>query len=355
MKDIRYILLLACVCLGLQGASAELINLAPGQSLQQAIDAASNGDTILLEEGIYKGDIDYKGKSITIQGQGKRSIIKGTGYRSVVSFTQGEGSDSVLDRVRVTGGLRGGGILVSESSPTIRRCWIMKNKALGSGSGVFIFGNDKDGNSASFLNNVFAFNKTRAVKLKGLINNKSHAIYIQDSSPKFINNTLIRNDYSAFHITGDSSPSLMNNIVAFNKRFIERFTRDEMLLNGLVFSIVRFYRRTHGMGISFGNLKAGANPVVEHNLFFNNAKGDVMIEGQTFDSFNDFASSSAVSGISLGANISDINPRFVNLSRLNLALEDSSIAKAGGGVSSDGSQTSVDIGATGGSFPISDF
>lgn len=78
-------------------ASAETINITPSDSLQLTIDAAADGDLIVLGLGTYVGDIDFKSKKITILGTGEDTVIQGLGNNPVVSFTSGENNESILD------------------------------------------------------------------------------------------------------------------------------------------------------------------------------------------------------------------------------------------------------------------
>lgn len=57
-----------------------------GQSIQDAINAASNGDTIQVEAGIYREQLTVDGKDITIQGAGEgQTIIEAPDAASLVA------------------------------------------------------------------------------------------------------------------------------------------------------------------------------------------------------------------------------------------------------------------------------
>ncbi|MBT4523848.1 MAG: hypothetical protein HOI88_02850 [Phycisphaerae bacterium] len=45
-------------------------------SIQQAIDASSNGDTILVYSGIYLEAINFNGKSISVEGESASSTTQ---------------------------------------------------------------------------------------------------------------------------------------------------------------------------------------------------------------------------------------------------------------------------------------
>jgi Pectinesterase. len=46
------------------------LNVGPGQSIQAAVDAAVNGDTIEIAAGIYVEQVTINGKDLTIHGAG---------------------------------------------------------------------------------------------------------------------------------------------------------------------------------------------------------------------------------------------------------------------------------------------
>jgi len=94
-------------------------------TIQGAIDSAASGDIVLVSPGTYAEQIDFRGKAITVASESgpTTTTINASGAGSVVTFRSGESRSSVLTGFTVTGGFNlsgGGGILVSESSPTIR-------------------------------------------------------------------------------------------------------------------------------------------------------------------------------------------------------------------------------------------
>src|SRR5262245_31236251 len=110
-------------------AVAAVIHVGPSgdyTQIQAGIDAAQNGDTVRVAPGLYLESISFRGKAITVTGEQGAAVttIQGKGS-STVSFSNQEGTDSVLERLTITGGsgtsfggaLVGGGIFCDGSSP----------------------------------------------------------------------------------------------------------------------------------------------------------------------------------------------------------------------------------------------
>jgi len=101
-------------------------------TIQEAIDDALDGGVVSVAAGTYYGNIDFSGKAIRIFSRGGRSgaILDGSSSGSVVTFSSGEGADSILDGLTITNGSasNGGGICVFfYSSPTITNSVVYGN------------------------------------------------------------------------------------------------------------------------------------------------------------------------------------------------------------------------------------
>jgi len=132
---------------------AQIIHVPDDQAtIQEGIDVAFTGDTVLVAEGIYFENIDFKGKAITVASHFlldgntihiDNTVIDGSqpanpNHASVVYFTSGEDTTSILYGFTIQNGAghypdafndrSGGGIYMSESTAKILHNIIISNE-----------------------------------------------------------------------------------------------------------------------------------------------------------------------------------------------------------------------------------
>ena len=116
-------------------------------TIQDAINASEDGDTVLVAPGTYVENINYSGKNIVIGSYFltygmdyfiEQTIIDGNQDGSVVTFNNGEDSTAVLDGFTITGGLSeyGGGIRIDSVSSTLKNLVVIGNTAGSYGGGI---------------------------------------------------------------------------------------------------------------------------------------------------------------------------------------------------------------------------
>lgn len=131
---LRSALICAVSLLATASLAQTTINVGPGQpyaTIQSGIDAAANGDTVLVAPGTYHENIRFNGKAITLTSSGGAAVtfIDGgsQGGLATVVFANGETSTSVISNFTIRGGgdtifngTSDGGIFVNEASPIIQ-------------------------------------------------------------------------------------------------------------------------------------------------------------------------------------------------------------------------------------------
>ncbi|MGA1794936.1 MAG: nitrous oxide reductase family maturation protein NosD [bacterium] len=115
-------------------------------SIQGALDAASDHDTILVHPGVYVENINFKGKPVLVTGEDPEdpqiiadTVIDGNQTESVVVFDSDEDERAVMSGFTITNGkgMNGGGIRSENASPVLRNCIVRDNRALSQGGGIY--------------------------------------------------------------------------------------------------------------------------------------------------------------------------------------------------------------------------
>jgi len=198
-------------------------------TIQEGIDAAVDGDTVLVADGIYLGmsnrDISFKGKVIIVRSENgsENCIIDCEGSPSDphrgFNFHSREGQNSILQGFTIRNGhvessstneFNGGGIKCTQSSPTIKNNIIIWNTAgdgmIGYGGGIYC-----EMASPTIINNIIRANE-------GTFGGGIHCNH--NASPLIFNNTISHNrSHSGGGIECDwsSTPTISNNIISENE------------------------------------------------------------------------------------------------------------------------------------------
>jgi hypothetical protein len=135
-------------------------------TIQAAIDAALDGDEIVVAPGTYFETIDFIGKAVWLHSSDGAEVttIDAQQNGSVVTCTSSEGPDTVLEGFPVTGGTgtlvagtrRGGGLYNVNSSPTVTGCYFYENGFTSFGGGIFNLNSDPVVTDCTFAANLVA-------------------------------------------------------------------------------------------------------------------------------------------------------------------------------------------------------
>ncbi len=161
-------------------------------TIQTAINASQNGDTVLIADGIYTGpgnvDLDFGGRNITVTSQNgpATTIIDCQGTSSVnhrgfylhsgetnaviSGLTIEDGYEinvTTVNGVTITSG-RGGGIFINDAGALIQNC-VIKNNVASSGGGISIVNSYSSG-TVTLTNCTFSGNSATKYGGGGLEN-----------------------------------------------------------------------------------------------------------------------------------------------------------------------------------------
>ncbi|MDE0483364.1 MAG: right-handed parallel beta-helix repeat-containing protein [Candidatus Poribacteria bacterium] len=225
-------IILILLCVNIQTFAATIHVPADQPTIQSGIDAAKDGDTVLVADGIYKGEgnvnIDFKGKKIVVKSQNGAETTtiscRWTENTRGFIFQNGETHDSVLDGFSIMNGIHdlGGGIYCNNSSPTIKNCVIAWNRAAendrgtGYGGGIYCFNSD-----AKIIDSIISNNRAESAYGGGVYfdgNTIIDDVILRETSfkPSLLNCTISDNTGSGVHIQSDASSEIRDSKIIHN-------------------------------------------------------------------------------------------------------------------------------------------
>jgi hypothetical protein len=261
--------------------------------IQDAIDNANHGDTIILAPGVYQENIDMKGKRITLTSQFifsrdtsyiTSTIIDGKNEKTVIACDSYEDRQTIITGLTIRNGRAigesphnmGGGIRCNVSSPTLTHLVIENNYADYGGGGIYLHLSQSQisfvkitGNSARVdgggmritssdvtVNNAIIANNSAGERGGGIA--CTHFNYV--GTAEIINSTIVNNS-----VVATSGP---------NSQFsggagIKAYGHNLIVKNSIVASNRGDY------GISYYNTSGSdVYPFISHSLFWENQSGN---------------------------------------------------------------------------------
>jgi hypothetical protein len=309
-------------------------------TIQQAIDAAKQNDSIFVSPGRYIENINFKGKSIKIRStEGiSNTVIDGDGKGSTVTFNSGESETTILDGFTIINGSKSGILCDSSSSPTLKNLRITSSHS-SYGGGIGCLNNSSPsinnvtliGNNASYGGGIYCWNNSsphlRNVRITGNFATDGGGITCSDSSDPLLENVLIVQNSAAYGggvcILFSSSPVFRNVTIVNNSSSLSlggiycNVSLDPNLINTIVWNnpLAAVYFATinspNSITVSYSDIEGGRSGIKDNNygtvnwlngninsnpLFVNPENGDYHLQvgspcidkGDSTLTFNDF-------------------------------------------------------------------
>ncbi len=187
-------------------------------TIQAAIDASSNGETITVKNGTYSENINFNGKLVTLVSENGAALtkIQGTGAAdAVVTFDSGETSSAVLDGFTIdnqgSGASARGIKIIASSEPTIQNSIIEGNVL------TIVTNSDPNYGGGIYINTGGATIISTTIGQSGTANqaNKGSGIYALNGTSITLNNSNVTfnsgRTYAGIYLQSMSGTSTLTN------------------------------------------------------------------------------------------------------------------------------------------------
>ncbi len=218
-------------------AHASEIRVSAGSSIQQAIDSASPGDTVLVSPGTYSEQLVIN-KPLHLIGESKDSTtVDGAGSSPIVLVGAGEVEIRGFT-IRNAGGFYGQGILLSG----VRGVNITDNiiSASVEGDGVTLFNSNQNRITDNvFLNNLYAVNATNSnfnVVARNVATSNTVGVQLWNSESNIVANNSMKLGESGVDMILARQNKVVSNSMSENTLtgiFLERSDQNQVIENSI--------------------------------------------------------------------------------------------------------------------------
>jgi parallel beta-helix repeat protein len=341
--------------------NALIINIPDDQpTIQEGINVAVDGDTVLVQPGDYQEMINYNGKNIVIGSlfltTADSTFIEstvihyGTNYPYVVRFENGENNNAIIIGFKLgQSSLNTKGILCNNSSPQIKfnliavhgnygiRCDslsapIISNNIIENASrGIQI----SYGASPKIINNkisnvgkgIFLSNSSATIISNEIIGSSgvlSRGIEMWSASTSFISSNSISNNQIGIQISNGSQSEIINNFITDCLKGIDCYVAEARMINNTIVNC-----EYYGIDIPWLNQPEIINCIVWGNTT------NITFDSQAYISNSCIEGGIPINSIDLGGNISR-NPCFIDPNATDFSLSIISPCIEGGTIDTTG-------------------